>query len=52
MICGTATSLDPALWDQPFLSPGGPTGANGVVIPFAVILPIIHTLYVLRQEVL
>ena len=50
--CGTRDSQVRSLWDQGLSSPHRPTGANGLVAPFQVVLPVIHTLYVLQQEVL
>ena len=52
MICGTQPSQYLSLWDQADSSPDRPTGINGVVEPFQAVLPVIHTLYVLQQEVL
>jgi hypothetical protein len=52
MICGTRPSTTLSLWDQALSSPDRPTGTNGAVEPFQAVLPVIHTLYVLRQEVL
>ena len=52
MICGTHSSITLSLWDRSVSSPDRPTGANGAVEPFQAVLPVIHTLYVLRQEVL
>ncbi len=52
MICGTHPSPTLSLWDQANSSPNRPTGTNGVVEPFQAVLPVIHTLYVLQQEVL
>ncbi len=52
MICGTVTDRPSCLWSEAVLSPLRPTGANGMSKPFPDILPVIHTLYVLRQEVL
>ena len=52
MICGTRPSPDLSLWDRAVSSPDRPTGANGAVEPFQAVLPVIHTLYVLQQEVL
>ncbi len=52
MICGTATRLRLRLWETAVLSPRGPTAANGMDLRFPDVLPVIHTLYVLRQEVL
>jgi hypothetical protein len=52
MICGTHQPSTLSLWDQSVSSPDSPTAANGITEPFQAVLPVIHTLYVLRQEVL
>ena len=52
MICGTRPSLHLSLWDQAVSSPDSCTATNGAVEPFQAVLPVIHTLYVLQQEVL
>ena len=52
MICGTPGNHSGWLWDPAVRTPGGPTGTNDALAPFEDILPVIHTLYVLLQEVL
>ena len=41
-----------SLWDQSVLSTDRPTPVNRMSEPFQAVLPVIHTLYVLLQEVL
>jgi len=52
MICGTRSAAPLSLWDTADSSPDPYTGENGVVAAFRAVLPVIHTPYVLQQEVL
>jgi hypothetical protein len=52
MICGTLIEAAGDLWDRGVLPPDRQTWENGLVAGLRVVLPDIHTPYVLLQEVL